>query len=123
MTKANVQVDAQPFAGLLNKPEDFALVCSRLEHMIMESFGIDAHVLGTQPQITKAKIKHRFHICEKWFRIMRGDMGFGLIKTLDILPKALACELLDQEFDPAKEAPAGRGWSPTAGQVDRMLAR
>lgn len=105
-----VTIDTKPFAELLNKPEDFEFVRSSLDHTIFSSFGIIDHaIFGREVKITQSEIKRRFHICEKWFRIMRGECGFGLKRTLDKMPKALACELLDQEFDPMKEDP-DHGW-------------
>lgn len=91
------------FKDLFNRPEDYELVFSSLEHTIWCSFLIDVKVLGRSVEITQDKVKERWKICEKWFRIMRGDMGFGLIRTLDTIPRALACELLNVEFTPEKE--------------------
>lgn len=91
------------FISLFNKPEDFEMVYSSLEHTIMASFSIDYRVTGRQPDITQEKIKARWAICERWFRHMRGELGWGLIRTINTIPKALACELLDQEFKPEQE--------------------
>ena len=101
--KAGKIVNTKVFAELFNKPEDFELVFQSIEHTIMASFAIDRKVLGREPEITNNKVRERWYICEKWFRCMRGELGWGLTRTLDTLPKALACELLDMQFDPSKE--------------------
>jgi hypothetical protein len=119
MSRLDLRPDTKPFKDLLDKPEDFNRVFTSLEHTIMGSFAIDVAVLGVKPEITKAKVKARWDICEKWFRVMRGDIGFGLIETLDMIPKALACELLDQPFNPEKEA--NRGWAPQS--IDGVLKK
>ena len=76
-------INPTPFYELLSKEEDFELAATSIEHMIYHSFGmIDAIVLGHKPEITQTEVKRRFFICEKWFRIMRGDYGFGLISLL-----------------------------------------
>jgi hypothetical protein len=114
---SNAVSSTTTFIDLLNKEEDFELVWTSLDHMIFSSFGmIDKLMWGREPQITQSEVKRRFLICEKWFRIMRGELGFGLIKTLDLLPKALACELLQVDFDP--EETVGRGWFPNASGID-----
>lgn len=98
-----------PFAELVNNPVEFQMVRDRFEHIIWTSFGvIDQAVLGHKPKITQKETLRRFKICEKWFRIMRAECGYSLRRTLDTLAKALACELLDQPFDPMQEK--DRGW-------------
>jgi hypothetical protein len=113
-------VNPTPFYELLCKEEDFALVFESLEHTIYSSFGlIDTFIFGMTPEITQTEVKRRFFICEKWFRIMRGDCGFSLIRTLDMLPKALACELLGLPFNP--EDGADRGYFPDASRIDTVI--
>lgn len=101
--------DPKPFADLFNRPEDFNRVFESIEHTIFASFAIDEAVFGHKVTITQAKVQERWQICERWFRAMRGELGYGLIQTLDMLPKALACTLLDQPFEPPP-ANAGHGW-------------
>ena len=110
--------DSKPFKDLFNSPEDFNRVFDSMEHTIMASFAIDRAVFGRNPKITNEKVAARYKICEKWFRIMRGDLGWGLTRTLDTLPKALACELLDEEYDPTTMS---AGWSRM--DFDREVAR
>lgn len=100
-------IDARPFAQLFNKPEDFELVFQSLEHTILASFAIDAQMLKRTPKITQEKVRARFKVCEKWFRIMRGDLGYGLKRTLDSIPKALACELIGVPYEPEHKTQRG----------------
>jgi hypothetical protein len=94
--------NVKPFANLLNSPADFERVVSSLEHTIMASFEIDFRLTGMQPRVTDKEVKRRFDICEQWFRTMRMECGFGLTRTLDVMPRALAATLLGQSFDPTK---------------------
>jgi len=98
------------FADLLNKPEDFEFVSDSIEHTIWQSFAVIDVALYGEDKVkpTQAEIKHRFEICEGWFRVMRAELGFGLKRTLDMIPKALASSLLGQSFDP--EAEGEHGW-------------
>lgn len=99
----------KPFAELVNNPVEFQMVRSRFEHVIWTSFiFIDQQVLGRKPRVTEEKVLERFKICEKWFRIMRAECGYSLRRTLDTLAKALACELLEQPFDPMSDK--DHGW-------------
>jgi len=113
--------DARPFKELFNSPADFQRVFDRLEHTIWWSFAyIDTRLTGRTPVITKAETRRRFQICEKWFRILRGEMGFGLIRTLDTIPRALASELLEIEFDPHAENLA-QGWTAQPTTIQHIL--
>lgn len=116
---AGQHVDKRPFAELFNSPEDFQRVFERLEHTILMSFAIIDKKLYGKVEITQEAIKQRFSICEKWFRIMRGEIGYGLTETLDMLPKALACDLLGIPYDPKKRE--NKGWA--LQDIDQFLKR
>jgi hypothetical protein len=113
--------DPKPFAELFNSPADFERVFDRLEHTIYWSFAfIDTKLLGRSPEITEPEVKRRFAICEKWFRIFRGEMGFGLVRTLDTIPRALAHELLSMPYDPHKEN-LKAGWGSRPADIQNLL--
>ena len=114
-----VHIDPTPFQDLFNKPGDFEEVFASLEHTIYASFAIDALLTGQPPKMTAAVIKVRWEICERWFRVMRGDIGFSLRQTLDTIPKALACEMLGQPFEPVKDN--GQGWAPQS--IEEILKK
>ena len=42
----------------------------------------------------------RAAIIGEWFRIMRAELGFGMIKTMDELPKALRKKLDGETYAP-----------------------
>lgn len=108
---------------LLAEPEQFEQVAARVEHVIWMSFSyLDVRVHGRQPIITEGKIQERFKICQKWFCVMRSDCGYSLERTLDMLPRALANELLGLPFDPpsARDGKA-RGW--TTEEMDEIAQK
>jgi hypothetical protein len=54
--------------------------------------------------MTKNDVKRRFDILAKWFKVMRGDLGWSLQRALDTLPRALRAELDGEEFVPDNRA-------------------
>jgi hypothetical protein len=117
----NINVDHGPFVSLFNNPDDFEHVFSSLEHTILSSFALDAQLTGSAPKITTEEIRRRFSICEHWFRVMRGELGWGLRRTLDAIPKALANTLLGFEYDPSSEGE--HGWGPEASSIPGVVER
>ena len=97
------------FAELVRKPEDLPRVFIGLQRAIQNSFRQDQARSALTVLVTEREIESRFKICEKWFRIMRGDEGYSIDKTLDFLPIALRCELDKISFQPPK---AGESWAP-----------
>ena len=111
--------DATPFLQLCNDPKEYDMAISRLEHMIWWSFvWLDAQ-LGHKTEMVPDEIKRRFLICEKWFRVLRRDLGYGVHHALDTLPRALAYELLGLPFDPPKAD--GRGWARSPADIQQMI--
>lgn len=96
-----------PFLNLIREG-DFPRVARKIRDIVWESFIVDARrylntdiiLPGEEPRRTKSEVQRRTHICEKWIRIMRGDMGFGLEKTLDLLEYAMRSELDGKDFEP-----------------------
>jgi hypothetical protein len=104
--------DSTPFLGLLGNRDDLKRVMDRVGNCIWKSFGQDVQRSPfTQPVMTQNEIKRRFRICEQWFRRARGDYGFSMDKTLDLMQHALRCGLDGQDYDPS-ESPT-RLWTPT----------
>jgi len=60
---------------------------------------------------TRAEVRHRFDICFKWAKVMRGDLKWGLARIVDTVPEALRAELLGQEYTPSTR----QCWIPTDG--------
>jgi hypothetical protein len=107
---------------LLNKPEDFNVVASRLEHLIWSSFVIlDPQINpGAKVKITRREVKRRFDICIKWFRIMRMELGWGQHRSLDVLPWVLANEIIGIDF--TLEELRRHGWTPDAFRIDAAVS-
>lgn len=97
------------FSGLIRREADVVNLYKGISKAIGLSLAHDKkeHPLSFVP--TQTTIEERFKICEKWIRIMRGDCGYSLDRTLDFLPRALRTELDGGSFEPPK---AGVGWSP-----------
>ena len=79
--------------------DQVARVTLAIERTITESFRAD----GTT--MTGAEVRRRFVLCERLVRRLRGDLGWGLQRILDHLPRYLRCEL------------DGVPWSPEERQV------
>jgi hypothetical protein len=112
-----------PFAALLRNPADLPRVFWRLESVIANSFKEDRARGGviTLTGASSAEVKRRYAICEKWFRVFRGDLGWSLEKTLDFWPVALRKELDGETWEPPK---GDTGWAPSAtGVEDVELAK
>jgi len=90
-----------------------ARVAQVLHDTILRSFGEDQkRQPDREVKVTQAETKRRFKMCETWFRRARGDLGFGLERTLDLMPHALRCAIDGVDFDPEPNAEASI-WTPT----------
>jgi len=82
------------FAEFLNSPEQLATVTQRIEGMLFDSFKEDARKSRSREiQVSNSEMRRRFEILTNWFRVLRGDMGYSLQRTLDEMPMALRAEL------------------------------
>jgi len=77
-----------------------------IERAVTRSFEVDG------ARMTDAEVRHRFGICERLFRQLRGDLGWGLQRVLDRLPHYLRCELDGQTWEPDPRTI----WMPQDGQ-------
>ena len=101
-----------PFADLLNTPEQFKRVEAAFERILADSFMEDERRSGKEfvARIkTQLEIRRRANILGKWFRILRGELGHGMIRTMDELPKALRKELDGESYTPPQK---NKLWSP-----------
>ena len=104
--------DTTPFLKLLGSHSDLKRVTDRIGSCIWKSFGQDVQRNPfSKPVMTQHEIKRRFKMCEEWFRRARGDLGFSMDKTLDLMQHALRCALDGKEYDPNE--PPSRIWTPT----------
>lgn len=99
-----------PFLDLGPQARDLAT--KRLILILEQSFQTEENRLGKefrQRISTQAEEKKRAKILFKWLRIMRGDMGYSLQQSLDLLPYALRTELDGGTYTPP---PKNRLWTP-----------
>lgn len=116
MLQAIVKNKDSAFAELTKRPEDLQRVYKGLMATIANSFKQDGD-RGSIINLTDTEFRRRFQICEKWFRIMRGDCGYSVEKTVDFLPRALRCDLDGESFEPPKSDVSG--WAPSVLAADQ----
>jgi hypothetical protein len=78
----------------LIEQDQLARVVLGFEHAVTRSFETDG------ARMTDAEVRRRFGICERLFRQLRGDLGWGLHRVLDHLPHYLRCELDGLRWEP-----------------------
>ena len=78
-----------------------------IERGIAQSFREDG------ARMTGDEVRRRFAICERLFRRLRGDLGWGLQRALDHLPHYLRCELDGIPWQPN----ARTFWVPADGET------
>lgn len=107
-----LDADPKPFKSLLGDERDLQRVFATIHDVILRSFGVDIQREPFKPNpITDREVKRRFGICERWFRRARGDLGYSLERTMDMMGHALRCELDGNPFDPQSGGPMI--WTPT----------
>jgi len=84
---------------------DLARLTLGIEHAVSHSFATD------HARMTGAEVRRRFGICERLFRELRGDLGWGLVRVLDHLPEYLRCELDGMPWEPDRRT----CWMPGDG--------
>lgn len=94
------------FADLVEQ-EQVGRVSLAIERAIAASFSEDG------ARMTGDEVRHRFAICERLFRRLRGDLGWGLQRALDHLPRYLRCELDGIPWQPD----ARMVWVPADGET------
>lgn len=104
------------FADLVRKPEDLQRAAIGFIRAIENSFVQDQERSVLTILKTEKEVNRRFQICEEWFRVMRGDLGYSVDRACDFLPLALRSTLDGTPFDP----PSGNGgWAPAVLKEDR----
>lgn len=114
-----------PFLDLNTQPALFRKVASRVQDVVWSSFGEDARRALRSPNITINETRRRVAICEKWIRIMRGDLNYTWEKALDMMGLALRADLDGKHFTPPKADEAwvvpGRERPMVADMEDRTF--
>lgn len=73
---------------------ELAGVTLAIERAVERSFEVD------RARVTGVEIRRRFDLCLCIFTHLRGDLGWGLLRILDRLPRYLRCELDGQPWAP-----------------------
>ncbi len=92
------------FVDLLQE-DQVGPVTLTIERAITRSFGEDG------ARVTGNEVRRRFAICERLVRRLRGDLGWGLQRVLDHLPRYLRCVLDGVPWEPD----ARTLWTPEDG--------
>jgi hypothetical protein len=91
----------------LVKQDQLGRVTLAIERAIECSFREDGS------RMTGAEVRRRFAICERLIRDLRGDLGWGLQRVLDHLPRYLRAELHGIPWQPDTRTV----WVPADGQT------
>ena len=97
-------------------------VSRRFVKIVSASFSEDRNKLivlaSDMKPPTQNEIKHRTEILYKWLITMRGDLGYSLERSLDMLPQALRSELDGTHWTPP---PAERAsWGATSKETGNV---
>lgn len=92
-----------PFMDLVRDEEQLRRVFASIVATIDRSFREDATRYGQEHAKrvrTDTEMKRRADILGRWFRVMRGELDWGVARTLDELPRALRAELDGGTYTP-----------------------
>ncbi len=89
-------------------PKVLNQVFNGFETVIRASFATNPVPSGT---VTAAHVKERFAICERWYRALREEKKWGVIRILDNLGEALHAELNGNTWQPDNR----KCWMPEDG--------
>lgn len=112
LVPAHVKSGGTPYADLVQNPDEGRRVLQGFVKILAESFQEDEVQYGPAFRRTiqnASEEKRRADILGKWYRIMRGELGWGFHKTMDSLPKALRTELHGGKYEPPT---VNRLWTP-----------
>jgi len=94
------------FAKLVDDERDLSRVTLAIEAAIARSF--ETHPMR---HMTHAEVKRRFDICARIFERLRGQLGWGVVRALDMMPQYLEAELNGSTWTPDARA----CWMPKDG--------
>lgn len=95
------------FKDLVGSKRHLGKVTLAIETAIQVSFATNE---GT---ITQSEVKRRFELCQKIFKILRGDLKWGIERIIDHLPQYLTAELNGSDWDPGTQQ--RQCWIPSDG--------
>jgi hypothetical protein len=114
VTRSSLELEEQtPLAKLVGNKQELQQVYDKVHELVYRSFIEDRQRDPLmRPNNTKQEIRRRVLICSAWFQYARKELGYGLVKALDLMGRALRSELDGVEFDPGR--PDGRVlWTPS----------
>jgi hypothetical protein len=115
---ANIHIIGEqtaPKSFVLDLAKDAAeidTIKTKFAEIVTKSFIDDSATMGemfARKILTVDETRRRSRILRNWYMVMRGDLGWGLVKTLDHLPDALRTELNGGRYEPPAH---DRPWSP-----------
>ena len=86
------------FKELVGSPANLGKTILGIEMAITSSFAIDGSTMTT------SEVKRRFGICERLFKNLRGDLGWGIERIIDHLAEYLRYELDGVVWEPDKRS-------------------
>lgn len=95
--------------------EDLSKVNGAIERSIRSSFEEDTQRSKSAklppPSMTRGEVKRRFAICLNIYKMLRGDLKWGMKRALDHLPRYLRNSLDGVQWEPDKRSV----WAPGDG--------
>lgn len=114
---ANVHTP-QPFGELLGDKASLAAVTQGFLDAIADSYRTDASRREgyMRTQVTDTETRRRFALCERWFRTFRAEYGWGVRRSVEMLPSALRADLDGLKF--GRDEPEVSTWVPRGSEVE-----
>jgi hypothetical protein len=114
VTRSSLELEEQtPLSKLVGNKQELQQVFDAIHDRVHRSF-IEDRERDPLAAInnTKHEIRRRALLCSAWFQHARQELGYGLVKTIDMMSSALRSELDGIAFDPVR--PDGRVlWTPS----------
>ncbi len=95
---------SSPFSDMLLNPQQALRAAQMFKNILVKSFAHEEATMGKafrQRIQTGAEMKHRADILARWFRVLRGDLGYSMAKIENELGNALRSELDGELYTPA----------------------
>ncbi len=100
-----VRSNDNSLTSLISEPAQLARVTMGFHDSIVMSLALD------NATVTDAEVKRRFDLCVKIFKLLRGDVKWGVARILDYLPEYLRAEIDGDSWEPDKR----NCWIPSDG--------
>lgn len=114
----NCKASKTPFGDLVLNKGQYNRISVAFQKALADSFRVDKERLGkgfVERIMTQNEMKRRGDILARWFRRLRGDLGYSISQCETELTKALRCELDGIEYSPPA---AGKMYGAAEGEND-----